>query len=484
MLIALNDLMVTAGLDGLFLVDNDILTKKVGLENKKNSNLRTVILDLKQENKIRTFLEEEFNIDWAKEAKIEKVKPNELFRFTQDKNFAEIKIYIQDEKAILEISDGRIYELKAKKVNDRLEIGGRTNAQKVDEELITMLYPAFGYTALDSEDTDFDWKQITAHWKGHFGKEEESPLFVPCYASSSSRDKKTSELIDDALNSGYLAKLDQDDIKIADKVYVYLRRIDDNNEEKIKATLKEHFKSDKGNEPEIRIIKVDAKKSELQDVGTAKIVVFESKELRGEVSKKNEVLILLKNPNVNKALINRFEVVQDFVRLLKRFIDQIEKGPGSLKEKIAREIIDTDKDTFKDLIGEGETVEGIRKIPTNGIGAEKLFCWNRITRDDKVAKEKLIKSLKDFFDIDMTEESDIEIRDENKIICKPNVESEAVIEIEIEKVAEGKAEGKATLKIPGRSPYMLNVINDGDEQWVYESENRALEKILNGWNCR
>ena len=68
------------------------------------------------------FLMDELNLDWADNAEISKSDDDKIIRIFNDENSTEIKIDDTMRKATLEISDGRTYDLKVKKENDKLNI--------------------------------------------------------------------------------------------------------------------------------------------------------------------------------------------------------------------------------------------------------------------------------------------------------------------------------------------------------------------------
>ena len=72
------------------------------------------------DEKLRKFLKDVFDIDWAKNAEICKCNGGMTINITKDENFAEIMRDGTKEKATLKISDGRTYELKVKPENDKL----------------------------------------------------------------------------------------------------------------------------------------------------------------------------------------------------------------------------------------------------------------------------------------------------------------------------------------------------------------------------
>ena len=634
-LLALNDLIATADLDGIILVDNEVLMAR--LEAKGNLEEHGAVSS--DRNDFDNFLKEEFGMDWVKKAEISRSKfesaQNKIIHIYDAENFAEINIDNTRGSATLKISDGRIYNLKVEewflfswdtvpqKVDDELlcflreglnlkwaenaeiskvdgntirisnggdsaeitigddgkkatikvsgdttydlrvkneddklniyagKIHGRAYAEKIDEELTKMIFPAFGITACEESGSDIDWAQLKHHMKLE-EQGQRSPIFVPCYASGDVN-ANTKDLINDALDSGMLAKCvycnEEEDKIIADKIICYVRDIRD--EDGIKAILSDKFKT---NTEEIKIIKRAAKRKDVLNDVSAKIIVFESKTSKEEGERKeNEVLLLLRNCDVKDTLYPRLKEAQSFVDLLVAFKELIEEKKTPQKEEIAREIIDNERDKLIDFIevclfswddipekvsgelliflrddlnlkwaenaeihktADGKTIriskdgnlseitidedkkKAILKfsdgkthdlklkndngklnvyrelIPTDGIEPEYLFSWDSVQVNNEEAKNKLMWSLRNVFNIDWAKDLKITSTD-NEIICKPAKEGGS--RITIKKGAEGTT---ATLKIGGDKPYNLTIIEENGEQKVYESENRALEKIL------
>ena len=468
-LLALNDLIATADLDGIILVDNEILMDRL----EKRGELKNNKADLSDREELKKFLSKEFGMDWVENAEISETEldiiKTKIIRISEAENSAKINIDDARQTAILKISDGRIYNLKVEEENGKRKIVGKTYAEKIDDELTKVIYPAFGITACEESGSDIDWAQLKHHMKLEEQKQR-SPIFVPCYASGGAN-TNTEDLINEALDTGMLANCEY---KIADKIIGYVRDI--KNEGTIKEILSRKFEIEAvDKEKEIKIIKRDANRGDvLRDV-SAKIIVFESKTSKEGGSKENEVLLLLRNCNIKDTLYNRLKVAQGFVDLLDAFKDLIieeEKKKSALStEEIAIELI---KDLIKGKKGElGEKVEKIlEEIPTDGIEAEYLFSWDIINqKDNEEEKNKLKRSLRNVFDIDWAEDLIINPKG-NKIICEPAAGGRP--EITIEKGAEGTA----ALKIGDDKTYNLTIIEENGEQKVYESENRASEKIL------
>jgi hypothetical protein len=456
-LLALNDLIATADLDGIILVDNEILMARLEGMGKLEKH-EAVSSDKKDFNK---FLKDEFGMDWVEDAEIVRSKiesdGNKIYHiYDANENFAEIKIDDTRQSAILKISDGRIYNLKI----DGGKIHGRSYAEKIDEELTKIIYPAFGITACEESGTDIDWAQLKHHMYSE-EQEQRSPIFVPCYASGDVN-TNTKDLIIEALDNGMLAKSEYEN---ADKIIAYVRDIRD--EDDIKKILSERFHT---NTEEIEIIKRAAERTDVLTGVRAKIVVFESKTSKEEGERKeNEVLLLMKNCNVKDTLHNRLKEAQHFVDLLvefKELIEEEKRKTALSTEEIAREII---KDVIEGKNGKVENI--LKSISTDGIEAEYLFSWDRVQNDDAEAKNKLMWSLRNVFTIDWAEGLKIN-RTEKEIICKPAAGDKPEIRV---KIGTG---GTATLKIGDGKSYNLTINEEKGEQKVYESENRASEKIL------
>lgn len=418
----------------------------------------------KVDGRLLSFLRGDLNIEWAENAEISKEDGNTI-RISKGGNSAEITICDDGKKATIKVSDDTTYDLKVKNEGGKQniyagKIHGLAYAEKIDEELTKIIYPAFGITACEESGTDIDWAQLKHHMKLE-EQEQRSPIFVPCYASGDVN-ANTKDLIIEALDNGMLANCEYEN---ADKIIGYVRDIRD--EEDIKKILSERFDTET---EEIKIIKRAAERTDVLTGVGAKIILFESKTSREEgESKENEVLLLLRNCNVKDTLYNRLKEAQYFVDLLDAFKDLIEeekKKSALSTEEIARKVI-------KDLIeGKNGKLENILKnISTDGIEPEYLFSWDRVQDDNEEAKNKLMWSLRNVFNIDWAEDLKINSTD-NKITCKPAAGDRP--EITIEKGVEGTA----TLKIGVGKTYNLKIIEEKGEQKVYESENRASEKIL------
>jgi hypothetical protein len=391
----------------------------------------------KVDGRLLSFLREDLDLKWAENAKIYKEDGNTI-RISKGGNSAEITICDDGKKATIKVSDDTTYDLKVKNEDGKLniyagKIHGRAYAEKIDEELTKIIYPAFGITACEENGTDIDWAQLKHHMELE-EQEQRSPIFVPCYASGDVN-ASTKKLIEEALDNGMLANCEYEN---ADKIIGYVRDIRD--EDDIKAILSNKFKT---NTEEIKIIKRAAERTDVLTDVSAKIILFESK------TSKEEYFV-------------------DLLVAFKELIEEEKKKSALSTEEIARKVI-------KDLIeGKNGAVENILKnISTVGIEGEYLFSWDRVQDDNKEAKNKLMWSLRNVFDIDWAEDLKINSTD-NGIICKPADAEKGGSEITIEKGAQGTA----TLKIGVGKPYNLKIIVDKGEQKVYESENRAVEKIL------
>ena len=74
------------------------------------------------------FLRDDFDIDWAEDAKITKSNDGTTINISKDENSAEIMMDEKKEKAILKISDGRTYDLKVKTKYGKLNIYATSSA--------------------------------------------------------------------------------------------------------------------------------------------------------------------------------------------------------------------------------------------------------------------------------------------------------------------------------------------------------------------
>jgi len=79
------------------------------------------------------YLKDDYDISWVESAEIHKSDDGKTIRIFRDENSAEIMINETEEKATLEVSDGKVYDLKVKKENDKLSIYKITNGGKTDD---------------------------------------------------------------------------------------------------------------------------------------------------------------------------------------------------------------------------------------------------------------------------------------------------------------------------------------------------------------
>lgn len=78
--------------------------------------------------KLIRYLRNIFDISWVEKAEICKCGDSRTISISTDENSAEIKLSDTKEKAILKISDGRIYDLKVMEENGKLNIYGKPTA--------------------------------------------------------------------------------------------------------------------------------------------------------------------------------------------------------------------------------------------------------------------------------------------------------------------------------------------------------------------
>jgi len=89
--------------------------------------------------RIISFLRDELDIGWVENAEILKFEDGKTIRISDDENSAEIMIGKKKGKATLEISDGRVHDLKVKRENGKLNIylyenQVRVNLKKISAE--------------------------------------------------------------------------------------------------------------------------------------------------------------------------------------------------------------------------------------------------------------------------------------------------------------------------------------------------------------
>ena len=88
----------------------------------------------KDSKKLRDNLREYLDIDWTQKAEIRKFNDEKTIRIFKDENSAEILIDREKERATLKISDGRIYNLKVKKKNGKLNISLQKASISIEEK--------------------------------------------------------------------------------------------------------------------------------------------------------------------------------------------------------------------------------------------------------------------------------------------------------------------------------------------------------------
>lgn len=479
MLLALNDLIVTAKLDGLLLVDNEILMKN--LEKKLKKRARIEISnnsnDESLKEKLKLFLKDEFDIDeWVEDANI--VISSQSIEFTKDDDFAEIQIFPKSQEAKVKISDGTICTLEvSEKEAEGKVIGtillGKSNEKMVDEELIKKIFLAFGHTAFDQK--NLDWSQLGGAMDKSY-KMKKKPILVPCYASG---DDGTASLIRKALKKGKLAECVHEK---ADRVFVYLRSSDTTAPESIKNELK-IFSGD------IEFIELtdDSKhlKEKLQDK-KVKVIVIKVK--RWVEPKKNEVLIILRNPDICKSLEKRLTIAKNFVYLLHEFIGYIDKAKEPLIAKKVENIIQTKSDFFKnDYLGNVD-----KEIPIDGI-EKYLFTWGSDNisptgQEQRNIKEYLSREFKsDWMQADINIENDgvvITKALNDKAIITINSETTGDVQFKEEKRKLRVEKGRIYEKVEDRikkileeaSSFLLPV----KQEKIYKRMKDVVERLFDG----
>jgi hypothetical protein len=133
-------------------------------------------------------------------------------------------IILVDNDIIIKRTEG-LTQLPSTSENEELK---KNNADRIDMEIIKAIYPAFGETSFDDPNFGRDWSGI--------GKNvgSKSQFFVPCYANGK---KDTIDLIDDAMKNELVGCNDKE--KNADKIFVFTRKVGDNEE--VEKKLKDTF---------------------------------------------------------------------------------------------------------------------------------------------------------------------------------------------------------------------------------------------------
>jgi hypothetical protein len=85
------------------------------------------------DEKLKEFLREDFDIGWAADAEIRKCDDDKTISISKDENSAKIIVDEKKEKATLKITDGRTHELKVKTENGKLIIYKRGNEETLRE---------------------------------------------------------------------------------------------------------------------------------------------------------------------------------------------------------------------------------------------------------------------------------------------------------------------------------------------------------------
>jgi hypothetical protein len=469
MLLALNDLIVTAKLDGLLLVDNKILMKNLKEKLKKREIIEITNNSNEESLKevLKKFLKNEFDIDeWVEDANIDISDKRQDIKFTKDDDFAEISVSPTEAKVI--ISDGTICTLEVieKEADGKFNrtILGKTNEKRVDEELIKKIFLAFGHTAFDQE--NLDWSQLKGEMDEYdkmkkIDTEKKKQILVPCYASGVS---DTASLIDQALNNGKLAECAHEE---ADRVFVYHRRsaVADQEKGSIKNKLKEIFSGDKDIGLEdtdiVGFIGLDVRPGQLKnELRTKKVIVLEVKG-RGEI-KKNEVLIILRNPDIRDSLENRLTIAKNFVYLLNDFIEFIDEATGALTDRVD-DIIRDKSDVFKvNYLGNVD-----KEIPIDGIKSY-LFTWGNDNRFLTEQEQRNIKEcLSQEFESDWMQ-ADIKIENDRVVITN-NKKDEAIITIDNE---------TRKVQFNGQKPELEVKTDDSGLMRIYKDVKDPIKEIL------
>ena len=187
----------------------------------------------------------------------------------------------------------------------------------IDQYIIKRIFPLFKISGSKA-----GIPNILSHFKDRLEEDLDfTPVLIPCY----SRGKGSiEELIEEAINNGKLAECDPES---ADKIYAFIRNT--TKGEVKEEELKKIFPEDK-----VEIFDVDS-------MGM----------------NEDEVLVLLRNPDVNEILKERIEIAEDFAKLIREVGD---KSGGEIKK--ARSI-KVGEEGIRDLLQKlGEYGEGEKGI--------------------------------------------------------------------------------------------------------------------------
>jgi hypothetical protein len=252
-------------------------------------------------------------------------------------------LILVDNEKIIERLKGNLEELgHEKEGSEKL----KKNEERIDEEIIRAIFPAFGETACE-DPRKADWSRLSVPVSGG----NKSPIFVPCYASG---DTDTATLIEEAISKGMLANLnlEKGDHKKADKIFVFTRKI--GNEIEVKKKLWSIF--DKGVSSYDKGMKIGIIEKNENDpvmiLNDNKIIVLESAEI-GMDRKKNEVLVLLRNPGIEDMLSGRLEVAKSFVEVLNMLVELINRrDPTPVPSEVAVEDMMTWLDNNEEIVAD------------------------------------------------------------------------------------------------------------------------------------
>jgi hypothetical protein len=249
----------------------------------------------------------------------------------------------------------------------------------------------------------------------------------------------------------------------ADRVFVYLRNlkyIEKDEKENFKKEVTKEF--DNVKDKDIGFIDEEEDPDQVKEkLGTKKVIVFGVKGKKE--TKKDEVLILLRNPNIKKLLDKRLSIAGTFISLLNDFVDLVENGHGESYVKRAEYILANQSDNFKEYLEDG-------RIPTEGI--EKfLFTWSsdkRFLRNEEQMNIK--KYLKDDLRLDWAEKATIYTQ--NNIVIIEDANNKVHMEI------DGTNNNVTVTAGSSRIESTLEVKEVGTELRIYKGEKEPLKKIL------
>jgi hypothetical protein len=251
-----------------------------------------------------------------------------------------------------------------------------------------------------------------------------------------------------------------------------MRNIKETDKENIKKALEDSKIITKGNNEIDEIDEIGFITSSDQvtkELSSKKVIVFD---VKGKKQiKKNEILILLRNPDIKESLSERLTIAKNFVSLLAEFIKLVDKSSSNPLESI-RQIINS-----REIMENFWNSDEVKKIEIPDDGIKKyLFAWDTnknshfITREEqRNIKASVKRELSKKSNPDWIEQAEITTQN-NTVIIKNNYD---VAKITIDEKSSG-----ATLYFNEEEISKPKVKKE--ESWlrIYEGVEDPRKKIL------